>query len=170
MGDVFKEQLVKAVPSSKDKMQQALVVIGAVVISFVALFFGGAFIGPIVVVAAVWGGIYVSALFKKEFEYSLTNHELDIDVIYNKQRRKRLLTVDIKQSNVMASIKDEKYQHEIERGQKIIDASDGKQTKDTYAIVFGKDGETIRLFVTPNEEMLNLIHKQAPNKVHKMRY
>ncbi|MGL6174497.1 MAG: hypothetical protein ACRC1P_07795 [Cellulosilyticaceae bacterium] len=169
MGDVFKEQLVKAKPSTQDTMKKAGIIIGAILIGAVGFMLGGALFGPIIVVAAGWGAIYLSAFFKKEYEYSLTNHELDIDVIYNKQRRKRLMSIDLKQINVMASIKDDKYQSEIERGQKIIDTSNGEGTKDTYAVVFGQDGQTLRVLVTPNEDLLNLMHKQAPNKIHKTR-
>lgn len=170
MGDIFKEQLVKAKPTSKDNMQKVLVIVGAILISTVAFIFGGAMLGPIVVVVAVWGALYLSAFFKKEYEYSLTNNELDIDVIYNKQRRKRLISIDIKQINVMAGIKDDKYAHELERGQKVIEASDGEGKPNTYGIVCGHEGQTVKLLITPNEEMLNLIHRQAPNKVHKCRY
>lgn len=170
MGDVFKEQLVKAKPTTKDTMQRVLIIVAAVIIGAVGFIFGGAMFGPLVVLGAGWGALYLNAFFKKEYEYSLTNHEVDIDVIYNKQRRKRVMSIDLKQINVMASIKDDKYQSEIERGQKIIDASNGEGTKDTYAIVVGKDGQTLRVLVTPNEDMLNLMHKQAPNKIHKIRF
>lgn len=169
MGDVFKEQLVKSKPSSKDKLQKVLVIVGAILVSTLAFMFGGALFGPIIVVAVVWGAVYASAFFKKEYEYSLTNNELDIDVIYNKQRRKRLISIDMKQINVMASIKDDKYTHEIARGQKVIEASDGDSKQNTYAIVYGHNGQTLKILVTPNEEMLNLLQRQAPNKVHKCR-
>lgn len=170
MGDVFKEQLIKAKPSSKDNLQKVLVIVGGILLAALAFMFGGAMFGPIIVVAVAWGAIYLSAFFKKEYEYSLTNNELDIDVIYNKQRRKRLISVDMKQINVMASIKDEKYAHELERGQKVIEASDGEGKSNTYAIVCGHNGQTVQIRITPNEEMLNLLNRQAPNKVHKCRY
>ena len=130
MGDVFKEQLVKAKPTSQDRLKQAGIIAGVVVIAVVSFIFVGGFFA-IITAAAAFGGYYLFQFTKKEYEYCLTNSELDIDVIYNKQRRKRLLTLDLKKINVCASIKDAKHEPELARGQKVIDCSDGLETKDT---------------------------------------
>jgi hypothetical protein len=167
MGDVFKEQLIKAEQTTKDKILRGLVIAATVLISLVALALGGAFVGPLIILAVIWGCIYVQAMFKKEYEYSLTNEELDIDVIYNKERRKRLTSVNLKNMNIMASIKDERHKDSILRAQHTMDASDGKETNDTYVIVASTSKGLTRILITPNEQMLGLMYKQAPNKVMK---
>jgi hypothetical protein len=166
MGDVFKEQLIKAKPTSKDKMLKAGLIVGIVAVCLFAFVCLG-FLFPIIAVIAIFGGIYLLQFTSREYEYCLTNNELDVDVIYNKQRRKRLLTVDIKKINLCASIKDDKYREDLARGQKVIDVSDGLEGKETYGIVYGEEGQTVKLLFTPNSEMLGLIYKQAPHKVHK---
>lgn len=168
MGDVFKEQLVKTKGTTKDNAQKWIIIVSAILLGIVAFIFGG-FIGPFIVVGLVWGAIYLVSFSKKEYEYSLTNNELDIDVIYNKERRKRLISINLKEIDVMASIKEDRHRDALERAQKTIDVSDGVHTKDTYAIVYAKDSVLTRVLLSPNEEMLTLIYKQAPHKVFKFK-
>lgn len=169
MGDVFKEQLVSVKKSSKDKLNQTLIIIASILLIIIAFMFGGLFIGPVAILGVLWGAWFLMSKLKKEYEYSLTNNELDIDVIYNKERRKKIMVIDMKKIHVMASIKDDRKQDEIERAQKIMDFSNGEMTQDTYAIVCEKDGSVVRVLITPNQEILNLMYKQAPNKVFKQK-
>lgn len=165
MGDIFKEQLVKQKMSQKDKAQRIIIIISAILLGVIAFVIGGTFIGPVVIVALVFGGGFLLSKYKKEYEYSLTNNELDIDVIYNKERRKRQVTINIKEIDIMASIKDEKHKASLERVQKTMNMSDGEFTQDTYAIIYPIQGVPTKILITPNEEMRTLIYKQAPHKV-----
>lgn len=165
MGDIFKEQLIAQKMSQKDKIQRIIIVVAAVLLSIIAFTVGGTFIGPVIIVGIVFGTAFLMGKYKKEYEYSLTNHELDIDVIYNKERRKRLLTIDLKQIDMMASIKDERHKPSLERAQKTINASDGEYNEGTYALVYAVEGVPTKILFTPNEEIRTLIYKQAPHKV-----
>lgn len=169
MGDIFKEQLVPMKMSKNDKVQRIIIWSVAVFVSVILFLVLPPFMAPVLVLGILWGATMLSNKLKKEHEYSLTNSLLDIDVIYNKQKRKRVMELDLKEINVMANIKDERHQDELTRGQKTINASDGKDTKETYAIMCPKDGQVVKILITPNEDMLNLMYKQAPNKVFKFR-
>lgn len=169
MGDVFKEQLVAMKMSNKDKVQQVIIWVVTVLVGITVFMFFGPFLASVVILAMGWGAMFLTSKLKKEHEYSLTNNELDIDVIYNKERRKKVLTLDMKKIDVMASIKDEKNQGSFERAQKTINASDGEFTKDTYCILTSHNGELTKILITPNEEMLTLMYKQAPHKVNRYR-
>lgn len=169
MGDVFKEQLVPMIMSKNDKAQKGIIWTVAILVSLILFVVLPIFMAPILVLVVLWLATFLSSKLKKEHEYSLTNHLVDIDVIYNKEKRKRVVELDLKEMNVMASIKDERHQEELARGQKVINASDGNGTKETYAIMYPKDGQLLKILITPNEEMLNLMYKQAPNKVFKFR-
>ena len=169
MGDVFKEQLVAMKMSSKDKAQQMIIWGVTILIVIVAFLFFGPFLAAIVVLALGWGAFFLTSKLKREHEYSLTNNELDIDVIYNKERRKKIMTLDLKKIDVMASIKDERHQESFARAQKTINASDGELTKDTYGILLNHAGALTKVLITPNEEMLTLMYKQAPHKIIRYR-
>ena len=169
MGDVFKEQLVPMTMSKKDKAQRTIIWTVSILVAVVLFIALPIFMAPVLALGVAWLAMFLSSKLKKEHEYILTNNMVDIDVIYNKEKRKRVIELDLKEINVMASIKDERHQDELARGQKIINASDGNGTKETYAIMCPKDGQVVKILITPNEDMLNLMYKQAPNKVFKFR-
>ncbi|OOB77154.1 MAG: hypothetical protein BEN18_11185 [Epulopiscium sp. Nuni2H_MBin001] len=169
MGDVFKEQLVKANTTKQELLKRNGYIFLAVLGSVITFIFLGTMFGGVITLIAVIFIAYIMRMSNKEYEYALTNSELDIDVIYSKQQRKKFLNFDLKSINVMASISDTKYSAEFERAQKVIDASDGLRDNNTYAVIYSKDGETVKVLITPNDDMLNLMYKQAPNKVHKFR-
>nr|WP_307991814.1 hypothetical protein [uncultured Niameybacter sp.] len=169
MGDVFKEQLVPMTMSKKDKAQRTIIWTVSILVAVVLFIALPIFMAPVLALGVAWLAMFLSSKLKKEHEYILTNNMVDIDVIYNKEKRKRVIELDLKEINVMASIKDERHQEELARGQKVINASDGNGTKETYAIMCPKDGQVVKILITPNEDMLNLMYKQAPNKVFKFR-
>lgn len=165
MGDIFREQLVEVKQTSATTMKKTGVIIVAIIIALVAITFGGAFIGPLVVVGVIIGASYLIKSMNLEYEYILTNNELDIDKIMNKERRKRLLTVDIKEINVMAHIDDGMRKGELERAQKTIDVSSGEKGSNTYVIVFNHNETLTKLIFEPNEDVKRDIYRQAPSKV-----
>lgn len=168
MDSVFKEYLVKQKKSSKDLLAQVGIVIGAIVLIVIVGGVGGGFFGPILMVAVLFGAGFLFTKFSKEYEYILTNNELDIDIIYSRSKRKRVTTVDMKKIQVMASIKDVNHQEEINKPvAKLINASDNNEGKDTYAIIADTQFGMTKVLITPNEAFLKELHRQAPNKVFK---
>lgn len=167
MSDVFKEYLIKQKKSPKDVMAQTGLVVGAIVLCGLLFIFGGDFIGPILIVGVLFGTVFLFNKCNREYEYILTNNELDIDVIYNRNARKRVMTIDMKKINVMASIKDERHTNELNRpGLKLINASDNTEEENTYAIITETEKNGLcKVLITPNDTLLDELYKQAPNKV-----
>ncbi|OON96735.1 MAG: hypothetical protein ATN36_04835 [Epulopiscium sp. Nele67-Bin005] len=167
MGDIFKEQLIQARRTSKDKTSLVAIVASTISLSVVVLWlFGG--MGAVVIVGIVLLANYLRSFLSREYEYAITNNELDIDVIYNKQRRRRIKTIDLRNITMMASIADDRHKEQLLRVEKAIDCSDGKLEANTYAIIYSVNGETLKILLTPNNEMLQLMYNQAPSKIHKM--
>ena len=169
MSEVFKEYLIKQKKSPKDVLAQTGLVGGAVILSFILFIMGGDFIGPILIVGIVFGTGFLFNKFSREYEYILTNNELDIDVIYNRNARKRVMTIDMKKINVMASINDERHTNEINRqGMKVINSSDNENGDNTYAIITDSEKHGLcKVLITPNDTLLEELYRQAPNKVFK---
>lgn len=165
MNDVFKEQLVKVKQTKVASLKKTGIIIGALIIGMVGFTFGGAFIGPLVVVGVVIGGSYLVKSLNLEYEYALTNDELDIDKIINKERRKRLFTIDIKDIEIMAHVSDGMRKGDLERAQKTIDVSSGEEGPDTYAILFRHENTLTKLVFEPNDSIQRNIFRQAPSKV-----
>lgn len=172
MAEVFKECLIKQKKSPVDAAMQVGLVVGAVVLSFLAFMLGGDFIGPVIIVGILFGAVYLFNKFSREYEYILTNNELDIDVIYNRNSRKRIITFDMKKIQVMASIKDEAHAAELNKGNyKVINASDNKNDANTYAIITQSDKlGACKILITPSESILEDMYRQAPSKVFKKKF
>lgn len=165
MNDVFKEQLVEVKKTSAVSMKKTGIIVAAVIIGVLGITFGGMFLGPLVVVGLVIGANYLVKSMNLEYEYALTNDELDVDKIMNKERRKRLLTIDIKEIHMMAHITDGLRKGDMERAQKTIDVSSGVEGPDTYAILFMHENTLTKLVFEPNDGIQKSIYRQAPSKV-----
>ncbi len=172
MSEVFKEYLIKQKKSSMDLAMQIGLVVGAVVLSGTLFLVGGNFIGPILTVGVLFGSVYLFNKLNREYEYILTNNELDIDVVYNRASRKRVITFDMKKIDVMASIKDDQHASELNRGNfKVINASDNTNEANTYAIITQSEKYgACKVLITPNEALLEDLYRQAPNKVFKKKF
>lgn len=167
MTATFKEYMVKQKKSAKDVLMQGLIVVAAVIIILLAMGMGGAIFGPIITVGVLLGAGYLFIMFSREYEYILTNEELDIDVIYNRSRRKRVTTVNLRKMTIMAAMDDANHRHEIEgRGvSKVINASDNSNDKNTYVIIGETQFGTTKIIISPSEDFLDEMFKQAPNKI-----
>jgi hypothetical protein len=102
-------------------------------------------------------------LLEVEFEYSLTNGELDIDKIINKSKRKRLMTVDTRNFEILAP-KTQKYNNEFNKKcDTVLDVSSQKNPA-YFAIFNTKNGKT-KLIFEPTDKMLEAIRLYIPRKV-----
>ena len=96
--DHYNEQMIQKQTEPKDIITRILIAIGTALIIavcvFAALMFG--FL-PLIVIAA--GAVYLSYLLFSgtfvEYEYIVTNNDLDIDKITGKRKRRRLVTVKL---------------------------------------------------------------------------
>lgn len=169
MSDVFKEYLIKQKKSPKDLLAQTGLVAGALIISIILFVVGGNFLGPILIVGVIFGTGFLFNKFSREYEYILTNNEVDIDVVYNRTSRKRIITIDMRKINIMASIKDDRYSSELNKpGMKLINASDNSNDENTYAIIAETEKFGLcKILMSPNDALLDALFKQAPNKVFK---
>ena len=83
----------------------------------------------------------------------------------NKERRKRLLTIDVKEMQMMAHITDGMRKADFERAQKTIDVSSGEEGPNTYVILFTHGTNLTKLIFEPNDGIQKSIYRQAPSKV-----
>lgn len=107
-----------------------------------------------------WGRI------SREYEYIYTDGLLDIDVIYGRANRKRLLSVDARKFQFMAPYDCAQYRTRIDaKYDKNIDATRGTITDRTYCgVVTRDDGKTYKLLFEPSDEILEAMRHYIPNK------
>ncbi|MFA9380993.1 MAG: hypothetical protein ACERKO_08030 [Acetanaerobacterium sp.] len=165
--DVFIEYLVKR----KSTIQTALLKMGIVVLGLVViifLFLVSPQLGEFSILAiagavgAGYGAWYLLTGFNVEFEYSLTNGEIDIDKIIAQRKRKRLITVVCRQVDAIGKYKPEAHAHTTYKT-KIFACADEKDEQHTWYVVYNSVnfGKTLVVF-DPPERMLTSMKPFLP--------
>lgn len=167
MGDIFKEQLVKREKNLKDDMKRGSIIAVAVAISLLVLLsmdIGAAAV--IILVVALIAAYFVHNM-NIEYEYSVTNGEIDIDRIYNKTKRKNVFTGNCADFFVMAHIDDKEHLEEY-KDLKRYDFSSGGIYGNTYIFVTEYKGKKSQIMIEPNEDILNaMLVTMTPKKLFK---
>lgn len=163
--DIFKEQLLVVKPNPKTKMSKVIIIVSGVILAILAMLFGGGFLGPLVVVAIIFGASYLVKGMNLEYEYILTNDEVDVDKIMNKERRKRYFTFNLKEIELMAHMDDEVRKPEFDRAEKVLDIGSGEMGPNTYFILFNHNNVLTKLIIEPNEEMQKAMFTRSPSKI-----
>lgn len=158
MKDVFKEQLIKKQIKLKD-------IVTKVIILLLAFFAAGimALIFPILSFVFLIVFLFLCyttiSTLRVEYEYVLTNDELDIDIIYNKNKRKNLFSGNIKDIEIMANINDTNHKEKFNTPKITKDFSSGTVNENTYIFITQYKGERVNIIIEPNDEFLSTISK-----------
>lgn len=89
-----------------------------------------------------------------EYEYILTNDELDVDRIVAKRSRKRLVTVSVKNFDEFGQVEDNSIFKRKREFKVVLDASIGKDSINRcYATFYNKHGDRMLLIFNPTSKM-----------------
>jgi len=166
MGDVFKEQLVKRKPTLKDTAIKGCLVAVVILIFLISFLFLAGF-AIIVTAIAGFGAAFLMSYLNVEYEYIFTNGELDIDAVYNRSRRKRLFSGNVKDFDIMAHIDDKVREGDFSGAQETKDYSSGVPGPDSYAFLAVIKGKRTKVIIEPNEKMLKAIaNTMTRRKLH----
>ena len=107
---------------------------------------------------------------QKDYEYTLENDQLSIDVIYGKKYRKTAHVLELKNLEVVAphwheSVAKYKKNGGTEQLKK-FDYTSYDDNVPYYTMIIKEDGRKIKLLLDFTEEMLHTIKTQHPEKVY----
>ena len=160
MNDSYVELLIRQKATKETAIKKAALIAGMVICAMLIILFSA--------LATIWllGIFGVVYLWKRvdtvEFEYVYCNGEVDIDKIMGMQSRKRLLSIDAKDMEVLAptgSPELRPYQNV-----KVYNCSSNTEKK-TYEMVAKVKNKTARVIFEPNDEILQGMRFYAPRKV-----
>ena len=163
--DIFCEYMVKRKKQKVDYVLQAILILVAIYLSFLAFAMMAVFKSfTLLVIAGIWfGAIYLIRRKDLEYEYTLTNNILDIDRILAKKTRKRITSIDIAKVDFIRPIEDsDKVQNPRFTDHYLCEC---KESKNTYVMVLARDGKVHRVFFTPNDKMKKNLRQLNPSKV-----
>ena len=96
--DNIAEQLVEKRRTGADLAKKILISAGALIIAsfFMYIAMMGFFVMVILAVLVLAGGVWLLGNFNIEYEYILTNNDLDIDKVIGKRKRKRMISLGVR--------------------------------------------------------------------------
>lgn len=97
MNDALYEQLVTRKSRPMDLVIRILCIAALVVVLCGGMLFIGSLAALVTILLGVLIYYFVFPKLDVEYEYTLLNHDLEIDAIYSKSKRKKLMTLDIQQ-------------------------------------------------------------------------
>ena len=162
MNDAFYEQLVARKSRPLDVVIRILIIAAlALVLVFSMLLLG--FLGVIITVVLAFLAYYF--VFPKfNVEYTLLNHDMEVDAIYSKSKRKKLITFDIQQAEIIAPKGSPRLNSQ--RPEKTMDFSSQDANAKAYSIMIQMDQKNTCIIIEPDETMLNHIKSWMGMKLY----
>lgn len=168
MQDVFIEYMVRRKNTTQIMLKKVGIVVGALVLSMILFVLSGALgvfsiLGTLAGAGALYGGYILLTSQNVEFEYAVTNGEIDIDRIMAQRKRQRLVTVNCRQVEAFGKYKAGEHAQKT-YGNKIF-ACDAPDSGDVwYCTVKKEKGLTLVVF-NASERMLNGIKPFLPRPI-----
>ena len=167
MNDIFKEQIIKRNPTSKDSLKKIGIVLAILVLNMAIMITP---VGNFVFVTlglSIFAAYHIMGFFNVEYEYVLTNGELDIDIIYNKARRKRLFSTQLGKVEVFAHYENANFTGQFNSAQDTKDFTSGNRGGNTYAFLIQLKTRKTQVLIEPDEKMLKALSGAIPrSKFH----
>ena len=169
--DMYDYKIVEQISRKKKSMSGVLrkvMVLFAVIFVILGITISQSFMLAGFLLAALY---FVFDIFsQKDYEYTLENDQLSIDVIYGKKYRKTAHVLELKELEVVAphwheSVAKYKKNGGTEQLKK-YDYTSYDDNTPYYTMIIKEDGRKIKLLLDLTEEMLHTIKTQHPEKVY----
>ena len=160
MNEMLIEQLVERVQTKKTNAIKTMLMV-VTVLSMLLFFLSPIFILLIGIIAIV--DFIVFRRLNVEYEYIYFDGSLDIDRIMNKQSRKRMLSTDIKELEMIAPKGSD--QTRVGEQVKVLDFSSQSEEHKQYEMITTFKGEKVKVIFEPKEEILKSLWNKSPRKI-----
>lgn len=163
--DNFAEYMVKKQPDSRDTFKKtgilALTVLLCAATVLLVFFTGIPFI-LLITCALIYGAYFLLSGLSVEYEYAVTNGELDVDKIIARRKRVHLITADASKFEAYGSLTDDVPDDE-ERT--IILCTDNTGEGEYYADLSTDDYGPTRIIFSPNTAVQEAIEAALPRQL-----
>ncbi len=153
--DRFSEQLVTRQSTGKDMFLRGLLVAAAMLLVGALMFFLTVMMGALLIAimlsaCVIWGLVWLIQGTFTEYEYIVTNDDLDIDKIVGKRKRKRLITLSLREAKSIGEYvsgsevpADVTVMAHDETGTDMYCFVCGTKEYGDVAVIFNPDGRTL---------------------------
>jgi hypothetical protein len=172
LADTYIERIIKRKADSRQRLARLAIVLGGFVLVMASVVLGnmiGFQLFPIIFALSCFFGYRFMKQQSWEFEYAVTNGEIDVDRIYGQSARKRVVTVDCKNIDVfLPMVPENAGEYQSKTIKVTIDAASASDAEGRWFAIFqGKDGQRTMLVFEPDERMLNVINAALPRRLQK---
>lgn len=167
MDDLFMEKIVARRKTGQDYLKIAGLLIGGFIVLTAIMMFGGyiSFLVPLLLVGLGYGLWYMLSSMNREYEYIVTNGDLDIDMIIARRKRKRVYSGKAKDFELMAKVGSDEYKDALKSGRTLLDCSSYIQAPDNWFILTEYKNQRLMLIFAPEERMLKAMKRYNPSKI-----
>ncbi len=166
--DTFMEKLVTKKKSIADHLITAGILLASTLLIMIALLvqvLQELGISLIIAAGIAYLGYRLLSARNVEYEYIVTNGDLDIDKIVSRRKRKRIFSANCKEFDVVAPVKSDSYNRSAQEIKKRIDASSSIDSADAWFVSLNYKGEKTIVIFEPDERMLKNFKIYIPRKV-----
>lgn len=163
MNDTYVECLVAKETKGIIKFLRYLLIILATLFILGSLVIGA----PIVLIIGIAFGVgayFMSIYSDVEFEYLYVDHQISVDKIFSKQKRKKVATYDVGKMEILAPVFSYKLDDFKNRTVKEIDYTSGVEKQPDVRYAFYYEGQQ-KVLIEPSEAFVKAIQNVAPRKV-----
>lgn len=167
MDDTFLEKIVPRRKTGKDYLKIFAAFFGAIIVLFLIMLFGGyiSFLVPLLLVGLGYGMWYLVTSMNREYEYIVTNGDIDIDVIIAKRKRKRVFSGKARDFEIMAKTDSDEYR-QAQKGKHVLkDFSGNIESPENWFFVTDYKSERVLVVFAPDEKMLKNLKRFNPSKI-----
>ncbi len=167
MDDTFLEKIVKKRRTGKDFLKIFGIIFAGVILLFLFMAFSQiiGFLMPILIVAIVYGLYFFISNTNREYEYIVTNGEIDIDVIIARRRRKRVFNGRVRDFEIMAKTDSDDFREAQKGNYALADYSSSPVASDSWFFLTEYKGQRTMVIFQPDDRMLASMKKFNPSKV-----
>lgn len=158
--DSYSEQLVTKVRTATDTVKIVIIMLLSALIASAAVFFAvisGAILLLLLGIGVIFLGIWLVSGMSIEYEYIITNTDLDIDKIIGKRKRKRMITIDLTRAEDFAPLVDTSPDCDV-----IVQASSGIDKNIHYLLAEHSDYGKVKVIFNPNKKTKETIAAGLP--------
>lgn len=166
--DTFMEKLVTKRKSIKDQFITAGIILGTMILIMVVLsiqVIAQLGISFFLAAAIVYLGYRLITSRNVEFEYIVTNGDLDIDKITARRKRKRIFSASCKEFEILSRVKSNSFSQSVQSIKNRIDTTSSIDSPDAFFATLNYKGEKTLLIFEPDERMLNNFKIFIPRKI-----
>ncbi len=163
--DNYAEYMVKKRPDSRDNMKKALILILLVLLCAASIAF--MILTQIVFIlfitcALICGGYFLLSGLSVEYEYAVTNGEMDVDKIIARRKRVHLITVQASKFEAFGEMTDDVADDE---NRTLVLCSDNLGEGEYYADLTTEEYGPTRILFTPNDSVREALEASLPRQL-----